>query len=151
MMRKFIIESIIIYIAALIASCWESRVSRWRELADLYGTKERHHCSKWIWQTGSINKVGYRNSLNIDVLDEGIYLSTTYGKLINPFFHPPLLIPWDAIVKAFPKKRVRKYYWLLVETPTRTIEIELPREALQDAETILESKSPYKFYFKSRT
>ena len=39
----------------------------------------------------------YRDFLNLGVSEEGLYLSITPRLLL---FHPPLLIPWDAVTYA---------------------------------------------------
>ncbi len=88
---------------------------------------------------GNIGLVTYRNSLNIGITEEGLYLSFIF---IMRLFHPPLLIPWEKISKA----GINSFdeYDIYVDIPifpnSPTI-IRLPKETLEKAEYILKDKS----------
>ncbi|MEM6398731.1 MAG: hypothetical protein AAF757_00655, partial [Cyanobacteria bacterium P01_D01_bin.116] len=86
-------------------------------------------------QTGNIDLVSYRNSLNIGITEEGLYLSFIF---IMRLFHPPLLIPWNSITKTF----VNRFdeYKISIDIPlfpNNPVVIILPTTALEKAEDIL--------------
>lgn len=72
-------------------------ISGWLLLAKYYITNIPSPTELYTWQTGNIGLVSYKNSLNIGITEEGLYLSFIF---LMSLFHPPLLIPWDAITEA---------------------------------------------------
>jgi hypothetical protein len=71
-----------------------SFVGSWRRLALSYATDQPPRGTPFRWQSGTIGFVQYRNCLNFDVAEEGLYLSAVWLFRLG---HRTLLIPWSAI------------------------------------------------------
>jgi hypothetical protein len=71
-----------------------SFVGGWRRLALSYATDQPPRGTPFCWQSGTIGFVQYRNCLNFDVAEEGLYLSAVWLFRLG---HRTLLIPWSAI------------------------------------------------------
>ena len=127
-------EILIIFICASLIS---SLISNWVFLTKYYLTEIPSPPELSTGKTGSVNFVHYKKSLNIGITEEGLYLSFIF---IMRLFHPPLLIPCNAITKAF----INRYneYEIYIDIPmfsnSPTI-ITLPKESLINADNILKS------------
>jgi len=130
----FLILSVVIS-----GSLLSSFISGWLLLAKYYLTDIPPPTELSTWQTGNIGGVSYRNSLNIGITEEGIYLSFIF---IMRLFHPPLLIPWDAITKAFLNSfdEYEIYINIPIFPDSPTI-IRLPKKSLENADNILKIKN----------
>ena len=106
-------------------------ISGWGELAKHYRAEQPILTNLSRWQTGSVGIITLYNCLNIGICETGLFLS------ITPPFYPALLIPWDAVTEAYINSFGR--YRLEIGNPYIT-RITLPREALEAAEHILETK-----------
>jgi hypothetical protein len=73
----------------------------WGRLAPFYRVATPPFGRGFIGQTGFVGRSRYRNSLDIHVAPEGLYLA------VAPIFrmgHPPLLIPWRALGPTTPQR-----------------------------------------------
>ena len=84
------IPPLIILFIVIFGSLLSSFISGWLMLVKYYSTNISFPSELSTWQTGKVGFVSYRNSLNIGITEEGLYLSLIF---IMSLFHPPLLIP----------------------------------------------------------
>jgi hypothetical protein len=93
-----------------------SAVGGWWSLAQRFRAKGPPPSGRsWlVW--GTLGPVAYRSCLVVGHSEAGLYLA-----VFAPFraFHPPLLIPWAAIVR-----RSRQRYWLML---CDTLDLDGPR------------------------
>ena len=107
-----------------------SWLSGWRTLATAYATATAPVAGTLSrMQSGRIGAVSYRNSLNIGITPQGLYLS-----VLLPFRpgHAPLLIPWQA----FHHREDRSLLWykgVRFEVGPANVRVELPARVLEGA------------------
>ena len=124
------------------ASLIFSLMSKWVFLAKYYLTDIPSPTELSVVQTGSVNFVFCKKCLNIGITESRLYLSFVF---IMRLFHPPLLIPWNSITKAF-INRFNEYeiYIDIPLFPDNPVVITLPKKSLEKAEYILNDKSKNK-------
>ena len=71
-----------------------SVVGGWKSLAESYGTDLSPRGTAFLWQSGAVGLVAYRNCLNIHATPDGLFLSVAWLFRVG---HRPLFIPWRAI------------------------------------------------------
>jgi hypothetical protein len=107
-----------------------SWLSGWRTLAAAYATTTVPAAGALSrMQSGRIGVVSYRNSLNVGVTPQGLYLS-----VLLPFRpgHAPLLIPWHG----FHHREDRSLLWykgVRFEVGPSNVRVELPARILEAA------------------
>ena len=132
------ISPLLILSIVIFGNSLSSFFSGWLLLAKYYLTDITSPLELSTWQTGNIDLVSYRNSLNIGITEEGLYLSFIF---IMRLFHPPLLIPWNSITKAFVNRFDEyKIYIDIPLFPNNPVVIILPTTASEKAEDILKDK-----------
>jgi hypothetical protein len=111
--------------------------SGWSQLAKQYRTSQSPPNNLSFMNSGRVGWVSFKGCLNIGVTSKGLYLS------VFPLFrlgHPPLLIPWTAVISAERTKFLfQEGYRLQIGSPLIT-KLHLPKHALTDAVTVLEQK-----------
>jgi len=126
------IPPLIILSVVIFGSLLSSFISGCLLLAKYYLTDIPSPPELSTWQTGSVNIVSYKNSLNIGITEEGLYLSFIF---IMRLFHPPLLVPWEKISKAeinsFGEYEIDIDIPIFPNSPTI---IRLSKKALENAE-----------------
>jgi hypothetical protein len=71
-----------------------SQLSGWRRLGREYAAQTQPQGQAFRWQTGKVGMVPYRNSLDVTVAPDGIFISVW---LLLRFAHKTLYIPWKEI------------------------------------------------------
>jgi hypothetical protein len=71
-----------------------SRVSGWTRLAESYRFDQPFTGTMFRWQSVSLGRTGYNNSLQLGVNDQGLYMAPM---ALFRMFHPPLFLPWSEV------------------------------------------------------
>jgi hypothetical protein len=111
--------------------------SGWSQLAKQYRTRQPPPNNLSSMNSGRVGWVSFKGCLNIGVTSKGLYLSVFPLLRLG---HPPLLIPWTAVVRAERTKFLfQEGYRLHIGSPLIT-KMHLPQDALTDAVQVLEQK-----------
>lgn len=136
------IPPLIILFIVIFGSLLSSFISGWLLLSQYYLANVHSPSVLSTWQTGNIGFVSYKNSLNIGITEEGLYLSFIF---LMRLFHPPLLIPWNAISKVSINSFDEYEFYIDIPIfPDSPTMIRLPKKSLENAEHILKHKNPSK-------
>lgn len=71
-----------------------SLVSGWRRVASTYASDRIPSGQRFSWQSGGVGFTSYRNSLNVQVARDGLFVGVIWP--MRPG-HRALFIPWSAI------------------------------------------------------
>jgi hypothetical protein len=115
-----------------------ARQSGWTELAQKYRCNSPYDGTKRGWQWGRFNWIAYKGCLWLGMNAQGLYIEIGPGPFFNSF-HPPLLIPWNAIKSV----RECKYWWMRVlefKLNDSDVKIQLRAKFLAEITPYLSSK-----------
>ncbi len=105
-----------------------SSVSGWRRLSQDYASSFPPHGQAFLRQTGKVGPSSYRNSLDVHVAPEGLFLDVLFIFRIG---HKPLLIPWHEVHSQEPATfRGQEMVRFEVGYPSKA-RIQLPRRILE--------------------
>ena len=102
-----------------------SVTSGWTDLAEKFQSQELFRGEYHRFQSGKLNRVGFKGSLDIGVNECGLYLVPI---LTFRLFHKPLLIPWGEIeAEPFERFLYKGYRLTFHSVPTVALEVSARR------------------------